>query len=321
MVGRDAEAVLQTLCAGGISKPRGRLTYTQMLNPRGGIECDLTVSRFGDDEFYIVTGTGYATHEFAHIRRHIPPEARAALVDVTSAYGTLSLMGSRARTVLAAITEGDIDNDRFPFGHCREIFVAGAPVRALRITFVGELGRELHVPSEYMCTVYDALRETGSAAGLKDAGYRAIDSLRLEKGYRVWAADIGSDYTPDEAGLGFAVSLRKKGDFVGRAAVKRQRESPLTKRLATFTVDDPEALLLGRETIYRDGERVGYLTSGGYGDTVGKGIGLGYVRNSAGVDDDYLHSGRYEIEARMRRFPATLRMTALYDPDNTRIKA
>ena len=321
MVGRDAEAVLQTICAGDVGKPGGRLTYTQMLNPRGGIECDLTVSRFGDDEFYIVTGTGYATHDFTHIERHIPAEAQARLVDVTSAYGTLSLMGPKARTVLADVVEGDIGNESFPFGHCREIFVAGAPVRALRVTFVGELGWELHVPSEYMSTVYDALCESGSGAGLRDAGYRAIDSLRLEKGYRVWAADIGSDYTPDEAGLGFAVSLGKSADFVGRAAVERQRRSPLTKRLATFTVDDPEAILLGRETIYRDGERVGYLSSGGYGYTVGKGIGLGYVRNSAGASDDYLHSGRYEIEARMRRFPATLRMRALYDPENARIRA
>ena len=321
MVGRDSEAVLQAICAGDVGKPSGRLTYTQMLNPRGGIECDLTVSRFGDDEFYIVTGTGYATHDFAHIRRHIPAEARAELIDVTSAYGTLSLMGPEVRTILADVVEGDIDNDRFPFGHCREIFVAGAPVRALRVTFVGELGWELHVPSEYMCTVYDALVESGSAVGLRDAGYRAIDSLRLEKGYRVWATDIGSDYTPEEAGLGFAVSLKKEADFVGRAAVERQRGSPLTKRLATFTVDDPDAILLGRETIYRNGERVGYLSSGGYGYTLGKSIGLGYVRNTEGVDDDYLRSGHYEIEARMRRFPATLHMKALYDPENARIKA
>ena len=320
MVGRDAEAVLQTICAGDVGKPRGRLTYTQMLNPRGGIECDLTVSRFSDDEFYIVTGTGYATHDFAHIRRHIPAEARAQLIDVTSAYGTLSLMGPEARTVLAGIVEGEIDNESFPFGHCREIFVAGALVRALRVTFVGELGWELHVPSEYMCTVYDALCESGSASGLRDAGYRAIDSLRLEKGYRVWATDIGSDYTPDEAGLGFAVSLKKVADFVGRAAVEQQREAPLTKRLATFTVDDPDAILLGRETIYRNGERVGYLSSGGYGYTVGKSIGLGYVRNAEGVGDDYLRSGDYEIEVRMRRFPAALHMRALYDPESTRIK-
>ena len=170
MVGRDAEAVLQTICAGDVGKPGGRLTYTQMLNPRGGIECDLTVSRFGDDEFYIVTGTGYAPHDFAHIRRHIPADARAQLIDVTSAYGTLNLMGPEARTVLAPVVEGGIDNESFPFGHCRDIFVAGAPVRALRVTFVGELGWELHVPSEYMCTVYDALVESGNAVGPEGCG-------------------------------------------------------------------------------------------------------------------------------------------------------
>ena len=207
LVGRDAEACLQRICAADVGKPPGRITYTQMLNRNGGIECDLTVARIAEDSFYIVTGTGFATHDFDHINRNIDPDARASLIDVTSAYGVLALMGPRAREILASLAEGELGADAFPFGAVREIYVAGAPVRAMRITFVGELGWELHIPSEYMVTVYDALKATGTEYSLRDAGYRAIDSLRLEKGYRVWAADIGPDFNPLEAGLGFAVAF------------------------------------------------------------------------------------------------------------------
>jgi 4-methylaminobutanoate oxidase (formaldehyde-forming) len=292
-----------------------------MLNARGGIECDVTVSRIAEDEYYIVTGTAFALHDATHIRRHLPERAAVTLLDVTSGFGTLALMGPNARKVLAKVAEGDVSNEGFPFGHVREIFVAGAPVRAIRITFVGELGFELHVPSEYMLTVYDALKAAGAEFGLKDAGYRAIDSLRLEKGYRVWAADIGPDYSPLEAGLSFAVSFKKNVDFIGRAALEAQRQKPLTKRLATFAVDDPEAIILGRETIYRNGRRVGWIASGGHGHTVGKEIGLGYVRNAEGVGDDFLESGTYELEIAAKRYPAELHMGALYDPENKKIKA
>ncbi|MCZ6720513.1 MAG: FAD-dependent oxidoreductase [Proteobacteria bacterium] len=319
-LGRDAEAVLQRICSGNVGKEPGRVTYTQMLNERGGIECDLTVARLSENAYYIVTGTAFATHDSSHIRRHTPEDADAALIDVTSAHGTLALMGPKARDVLSRVAEGDIGNDGFPFGHVREIFVAGAPVRAIRITFVGELGWELHIPSEYMVTVYDALKGAGAEFGIKDAGYRAIDSLRLEKGYRVWAADIGPDYTPLEAGLGFTVSFKKNVDFIGRDALVRQREAPLTKRLAIFTVDDPEMILLGRETIYREGKRVGWLTSAGHGYTVGKDIGLGYVRDDGGVTDDDLASGNYELEVADRRVPATLHLAPLYDPENKKVR-
>jgi len=222
--------------------------------------------------------------------------------------------------VLGAVAEGDISHEGFPFGTVREIFVAGAPVRAMRLTFVGELGWELHVPAEYMITVYDALKQSGAGAGLRDAGYRAIDSLRLEKGYRVWASDIGPDYTPLEAGLGFAVSFKKNIDFIGKQALLAQREAPLTKRLMMFSADDPDAHLLGRETIYRDGERVGWLSSAGYGHTLGKEVGLGYVRSGDGVSDDYLSSGCYELEVAARRVPAEIHLETPVDPSNKRIK-
>ena len=204
----------------------------------------------------------------------------------------------------------------------QEIYVAGAPVRAMRITFVGELGWELHIPTDYMITVYDALKAAGAAHGLLDAGYRAIDSLRLEKGYRVWAADIGPDFNPLEAGLGFAVALDKPTPFIGQDAVCKQQEQPLTRRLVTFTIeDDPEVQLWGRETILRNGERVGWLASGGFGHTVGRSIGMGYVRNPAGVSDDYLAGGTYSLEVATREVPAELHLRPLYDPGNVRVRA
>ena len=195
-------------------------------------------------------------------------------------------MGPQARDLLSVVAEGDLSNAAFPFATCREIFVAGAPVRALRLTFVGELGWELHLPSEYTLHVYDALKSAGEAFGLCDAGYRAIDSLRLEKAYRLWGSDIGPDFIPFEAALGFAVALGSNRDFIGRDALVAQRERGLKKHLAVFMQDDPEILLLGGETIYRDGERVGRLSSAGHGHSLGLDIGLGCVRRADGVDDD-----------------------------------
>jgi 4-methylaminobutanoate oxidase (formaldehyde-forming) len=292
-----------------------------MLNARGGIESDLTLTRLAEDAFYIVTGTGFATHDFSWIARNIPPGLDVRLHNVTSAFAVLPLMGPRAREVLQPVSADEISDAALPFGSWRLIRIAGAPVRALRITYVGELGFELHVPAEYALTVYDALIAAGQAHGLAHAGYRAIESLRLEKGYRAWGADIGPDHTPLEAGLGFALKLGSEQPFLGRDALEGQRRDGLKKRLACFTVDDPEVVLLGRETIYRDGERVGWLTSGGFGYTVRKAIGYGYVRNPAGVDLDYLRSGRYELEVATERVPATLHLRALYDPEMARVRS
>ena len=321
LVGRDAERVLQTLCAGDVGRPPGRVVYTQMLNRDGGIECDLTVTRIAEDEYFIVTGTAFCPHDSSHIRRHTPAGADARLIDVTSAYGTLALMGPRSRAILAAVSEEDVGDEAFPFGTCRWVTVAGARVRALRVTFVGELGFELYVPTDTMVTVFDALHAAGRDRGLKDAGYRAIDTLRLEKGYRVWAADIGPDYTPYEAGLGFAVALDKNAPFIGRDALLAQRARPLAKRLVTFTVEDADTILHGRETILRDGEVVGWIGSAGHGYTIGKEIGLGYVRHDEGITDDWLRSGRYELEVLTRRVPATLHTRPLYDPKGQRIRS
>ncbi len=318
--GPDALAALNWICANNVDKPVGALTYTQMLNDHGGIECDLTIARVAEDEFYIVTGTGFATHDFDWISRNIPAGMNCQLFDITSSNAVLSLMGPRARDILRAVTRADVSNAGFPFGSTKTIGIKGCPVLALRVTYVGELGWELHLPVEYATTVYAALMQAGAEHGLVNAGYRAIESLRLEKGYRAWGADIGPDHTPHEAGLGWAVKLKGNTPFKGRDAAQAQADSGVKKMMACFTCD-PDVVLLGRETIYRNGERVGWLTSGGFGYTVGKSIGYGYVRNPDGVTRDYVMDGSYELEVATQRVPCTVHMTPLYDAKMERIKA
>ncbi|MBN9673892.1 GcvT family protein [Roseibium aggregatum] len=318
--GPDACDALSWIASNDVDKPVGSLVYTQMLNDRGGIECDLTVVRMKTDEYYIVTGTGFATHDFDWISRNIPAGMNAQLVDITSSNSVLSLMGPRARDILSAVTRDDVSNEAFPFGKAKVIGIAGCPVTALRVTYVGELGWELHVPVEYAIAVYEALHAAGKQHGLINAGYRAIETLRLEKGYRAWASDIGPDHTPDEAGLGWAVKLKKNIDFKGRAAVEAQRGNGVKKKMATF-VTDPDVILLGRETIYRNGERVGWLSSAGFGHTVGKSIGMGYIRNPEGVTADYIKEGAYELEVGTERFSCSVSLAPLYDPKMEKVKA
>ncbi|NKL22202.1 GcvT family protein [Rhizobium leguminosarum] len=319
--GRDAEAALSWIASNDVARPVGSLVYTQMLNDKGGIECDVTVARIAENEYYIVTGTGFATHDFDWIARNIPAEMHAELVDVTSAYSVLSLMGPNSRAVLEKVTGSDVSNAAFPFGKVRTIGIAGCPVRALRITYVGELGYELHIPVEYATTVYDVLMAAGGELGLVNAGYRAIESCRLEKGYRAWGSDIGPDHTPVEAGLGWAVKMRKSIPFRGREAIERQLSGGVKKRLACFVPEDADTVLLGRETIYRDGKRVGWLSSGGFGYTLGKPIGYGYVRNPDGVTEDFVLSGTYELDVARERIPCKVSLSPLYDPDMARVKA
>ena len=320
LTGKDAVSALSFICANDVTKPPGRLTYTQMLNTRGGIECDLTVARLADDKFYIVTGTGFRTHDYAWIADHIGEGLDAKLVDVTEEWGTLSVMGPNARAILSAITKADMANAAFPFGHVREIIVAGHIVRALRVTYVGELGWELHIPIGATGDVFDALMQAGKAHGLAPAGYRALEALRLEKGYRAWGSDITANDNPFEAGLGWAVKLKSNAPFMGREACAKAASSPLSKRLAGFTTDDPSIVLVGRETILRNGEQVGYLTSGGYGYTIGKPIGYGYIRRREGLSDDFIRSGSYELVVAKDRVKARVHMEPLYDPANARVK-
>jgi 4-methylaminobutanoate oxidase (formaldehyde-forming) len=319
--GRDAEKALSWICANDVTRPAGALVYTQMLNSRGGIECDLTVGRLAEDRFYIVTGTGFRTHDFAWIRQNIPNGGDAALVDVTEDWGTLALMGPNARDVLEKVGGDDVSNAGFPFATIRDIAIAGHRVRALRVTYVGELGWELHMPIDVIGEVYDALKAAGALFGIADAGYRAIESLRLEKGYRAWGAEITPGDSPFEAGLGWAVKLRTDVPFLGREAAAAVAAAPLRKALACFTVDDPGIVLHGRETILRDGKAVGWLAGGGWGYTVGANIGYGYIRRDEGVDRAYLESGSYELEVACERVPCRLHFGPLYDPGRKRILA
>ncbi len=320
MCGRDAERALSWICANNISKPAGAITYTQMLNSRGGIECDLTVARLKEDAFYIVTGTGYRNHDFSWIKRNIPDGFDVELVDVTEEKFTLSLMGPMARRVLEAATGSILSNDEYPFGSCREIKIAGVAVDALRITYVGELGWELHGDKHDALAVYDALMKAGEAFGIVNAGYRAIESLRLEKGYRAWGSDIGPDHTPYEAGLGWAVKLKTRMPFIGRDALAKIANKRLCKRLVCFTIDDRDVIVLGRETILRNGERVGWLSSGGWGYTLNTNIGYGYVRHDNGVDDAYLEAGEYELEIAGERVACVLHRKPLYDAGMRRVR-
>ncbi len=321
LTGRDATEALSWICANDVARPPGRLTYTQMLNSRGGIECDLTVARLADDHYYIVTGTGFRTHDFSWISDHIRAGLDVRLRDVTEEWGTLSVMGPRTREVIQAITRADMSNAAFPFGHAREIEIAGQMVRALRVTYVGELGWELHMPIMATGEVFDALMEAGGRHGLALAGYRALESLRLEKGYRAWGSDITPNDNPFEAGLGWAVKLKSNQAFLGREACERASQAPLTKMLAGFTTDDPDIVLVGRETILRDGAFAGYLTSGGFGYTVGRPIGYGYVRRHDGVTAEHVLSGHYELVVAKETVRAKVHLEPLYDPTNARVKA
>jgi sarcosine dehydrogenase len=319
--GPDALAALSHICANDVTKPVGRLTYTQLLNTRGGIEADLTVARLADDRFYIVTGTGFRTHDLAWIREHIPQGADVRIEDITEDHGTLSLMGPHARDVLEKVTSADVSNSAFSFAHVREIDIAGHTVRALRVTYVGELGWELHMPIGATGEIFDALMREGKPWDIRPVGYRALESLRLEKGYRAWGSDITPNDTPHEAGLGWAVRRNSNTGFVGQQALAALAGQPLTKRFAGFVIDDPDAVLVGRETILRNGQPVGYLTSGGYGYTIGKSVGYGYVRNEDGVSNGFLEDGDYELVIAMVRFPARIGLKPFVDPANAKVKA
>jgi len=317
--GPDAEKALSWMSAARVDKSVGSAVYTQMLNDNGGIECDLTCTRTAEDEYYIVTGTGFATHNFHWISRNIPTDLRAQLVDVTSSISVLSLFGPKSRAILETCTGENISHVYFGFAQARTVDVAGCPVLALRITYVGELGWELHVPVEYAHTVYDAIQEAGKAYGLRNAGYRAIETLRLEKGYRAWGSDIGPDHTPDEAGLGWAVKLNSATPFKGRDAVQAQRNNGVKKILATFTCDS-NIILSGRESIYRNDIRCGWLSSAGYGHTIDKSIGLGYVRSENVLSREDVLGGHYELEVATVRVKTDITLQPLYDPDMKKIK-
>lgn len=323
--GADAEAVLQRICANDVAVPVGRIVYTQWLNNRGGIEADLTVTRLGETSFLVVTSAACVMRDLSWLRRHIPEGARCVALDVTSGEACLAVMGPKARAFLQTLTPAALSNEAFPFGTARTIELGMAHVRAHRVTYVGELGWELYVPVEFARHVFDVLVTAGSTFGLGLAGVHAMDSLRLEKGYRHFGHDVGDEDHVLEAGLGFAVKVDKPrsafGEFIGRDAVLRQRETGVTRRLLQFRLQDPAPLLFHAEPIIAGGQVVGYLTSAGYGHTLGAAVGMGYVPCSPGTTAAEQCRNAFEIEIAGQRFAASASAKPLFDPNGERIRA
>ena len=318
--GRHAEPVLQTLCANDVAVPPGRIVYTPMLNEQGGYESDLTVTRVSAEEYFIVTGAAQAVRDRDWIARHTPPDADAYLTDLTSAFAVLGLMGPRARDVLSAITDAPLDNLFFPVGTMQEIDIAHIAVRAMRVTYVGELGWELYMPVESALTVYAAIEAAGAECGLRDAGYYAMESLRLEKGYRSWGHELAPDVTPYEAGLAFAVRFDEDRLFNGREALLQQADGQPRRRVLQFLVDDPDPVLYGDELILRDGAPIGQIRSGAYGFTFGRSVGLGLV-DVREEDGDAADPQPYQIDIGGTLYDAKAYRRTPYDPKGERIRA
>lgn len=312
--GVGALGLLQYLCDNDVDKPIGSIVYTQMLNPRGGIECDFTVTRLGVDRFRIITGTAFGEHDRSWIRLHAPEDGSVIIEDVTSAYACLGMWGPRARLILQKVTKSDVSNAAFPYMTAQNIAVGDVPVLAARVTYVGELGWEFYAPMEYGQKLWDTLWEAGQNEGMIAGGYRAIDSLRLEKGYRYWSGEISPDYTPYEAGLGFAVKL-DKGDFIGRDALVKQKIEGLQRKLCCLTLADPTTIALGSEPL-RQGEKVaGWVSSGGYGYSVQKSMVYAYLPiGLSGVGH------RFDVEIFGEQIAAEVTREPLFDPKGARIK-
>ncbi len=319
--GPDALTVLQRLCANNVDVAAERVVYTALLNSRGGIESDLTVVRTGADSFLLITGSTQGVRDRDWIRRNLPDGARVTVTDVTNSHGVIGVMGPNSRTLLARLTDADLSNAGFPFGTARSIAIGPTTVRAIRLTYVGELGWELHIPVEQTLPVYDLLWATGRDLGVANAGHYSIQSLRLEKGYRAIGGELSPDETPLEAGLGFAVSWDKPGGFIGREALLEQRARGLKKRLALLTLDNPEPVLWGSEPVFRNGVAVGYTTSGAYGHTTGRSVAMAYIRGTEIVTPEYLATGRYEILLNGTQQPATFHARTPVDPDRLKILA
>ncbi len=319
--GADAPAFLQRLCANDVNVEPGRLVYTQMLNRRGGIEADVTVTRIAEDRFRVVSGAATRRRDLARLSRAIGVNERVEITDVTDALAVLGVMGPEARTLLARLSDDGLANDAFPFGASREIAVAGQTVRASRVSYVGELGWELYVPVEHAGAVHAALCEAGAPLGAGHMGIFAVDGCRLEKGYRHWGHDIGPDDTPLEAGLGFAVAWEKAGGFIGLDALSRQRETGVTCRLLQFSLGEAHPLVLHDEPIYCGGTIVGRTTSGARGFRTGQTLCLATIACEAGESADDLLARDYEIAIAGERFPLTPLKRAPYDPGGARMRS
>jgi 4-methylaminobutanoate oxidase (formaldehyde-forming) len=312
--GRGAAEFLEHLSDNRVARRVGALTYTQMLNDGGGIECDFTITRIAEDRFRIVTGTAFGQHDIYWIRDHVPEDGSVLVEDVTSSLACIGLWGPAARQILQPLTPTDLGNAAFPYMTAQQLAIGSVPCYALRVTYVGELGWELYCPSEFGLRLWDTIWDAGRARGLSGGGYKAVDSMRLEKGYRVWGADIGPEVNPYEAGLGFVVKL-DKGDFIGRDALLKARETQAATRLACLVLDDPHSVALGSEPVRIAGQVAGRVTSGGYGYTIGKSIAYAYVPASAGTGTDV------EVEIFGTWVPGHVADEPLFDPQGARVRS
>jgi glycine cleavage system aminomethyltransferase T/glycine/D-amino acid oxidase-like deaminating enzyme len=320
--GRDAGRILNHVSANDVDGAPGVITYTQWLNEDGKIEADLTVTKLDDEQYFVIASDTAHRHAYTWLARHIPDGAHAFVTDVTSGYAQINVQGPRSRELMQSLTSADLSNERFPFRAAREIDVGYARVLCIRITYLGELGYELHVPAEQATHVYDRLVEAGTAVGLCHAGLKTLASCRMEKGYRDYGHDIDNTDSVLEAGLGFAVDLKKPGGFLGREAVLAKKTAgPLTRRLLQILVKDPEPLMYHAEIVRRSGRAVGYVRAASYGFTLGGAVGLAMVDAGEPLDQAYLERGEWEVDIAGKSYPAIASLRPLYDPEMKRIRA
>jgi heterotetrameric sarcosine oxidase gamma subunit len=322
LVGPDAQAALQWLCTADLAVAPGRTVYSGMLDSRGHYESDVTVTRTAPDEFLLVSSAASTERDKDHIKRHLPPDARATLVDVTSAWSVLGVMGPRSRDLLSTLTRSRLDDEAFPFGTSREIELGYATVRATRITYVGELGWELYVPTEFTVGVYEDLMEAGDDLGVGDAGYYAMEGLRLEKGYRAFGRELTPEVDPVEAGLLFACKLDGSVPFLGRSAVEEARARGPRRRVVSLRVDDPDVMLWGGELLLRDGVPAGQVTSAAWGESVRSCVGLAFAGRPGPtpVDRAWVDDGTYEVDVAGRRVSVRVSTRPLYDPHEHKLR-
>jgi len=322
LAGPDAEAVLQWLCTADVAVPPGRTVYTGMLNSRGTYEADITVTRLSATEFLLVSSASQAEHDADHIRRRVPPGAAATVADVTSAYAVFGVMGPRSRELLSALSRSDFGNAAFPFGASREVDIGYATVRATRITYVGELGWELYVPAEFAVGVYEDLVTAGTDLGVVNAGYYAIESMRLEKGYRAYGRELSPDYNPVEAGLLFACKLGSSVPFLGREAVEKARAEGPRRRLVSLVLEDPGVMMWGGELVLRDGLAAGQVMSAAWGETLGASVGLAYAWDPGGavMTAELARAGSYQVDVGGELCRASVNLRPPFDPAGEKIK-
>lgn len=318
--GREAGALLERLSANRVDGEPGRITYTQWLNEDGKLEADLTVSKLDEQRYLVVASDTAHRHVETRMRRHFE-QGHAFVTDVSSGYAQINVQGPRSRELMQALTSVDLANEVFPFRTVREIDLGYARVICVRITYLGELGYELYVPTEQATHVYDRIVAAGEPLGLRHAGLKALASLRMEKAYRDYGHDIDNTDTVLEAGLGFAVNLNKPGGFIGREAVLAQKQAgPLRKRLVQILVQDPEPLLFHAEVLRRDGVALGYIRAASYGHTLGGAVGLAMIEADEPIDQAFLDAGSWTVEIADQRYAALASLAPLYDPKMLRVR-